>query len=190
MRRNRGLTLIELLVAISIFAILGVMSYRAISQAVHNREQLEAQYSQWQQLARTFSRIESDIQQLGIRQATTTNPNARAPLWVGQNAAGHTRIVFWRMDAELGARLTGFEFSGTTFDLLRWPSADLTVEPHREVLLQKVTFTRWQFLDEKNLQWLPTWPVEGGNSFDIPSGIRLELDQEGTGKITRTFALQ
>ncbi|MBN8284156.1 PDZ domain-containing protein [Zoogloea sp.] len=46
---QRGLTLIELMVALAIFAVLGVLSYRGLAEVATSRTHLEAGFERWQE---------------------------------------------------------------------------------------------------------------------------------------------
>jgi general secretion pathway protein J len=65
--RQRGFTLLELLVAMFIAAILFAMGYGTINQAVKNRETLEAQQARLLELQTTVRIMEQDFVQLAQR---------------------------------------------------------------------------------------------------------------------------
>jgi general secretion pathway protein J len=65
--RGRGFTLLELLVAMFIAAILFAMGYGTINQAVKNRETLEAQQARLLELQTTVRVMEQDFVQLAQR---------------------------------------------------------------------------------------------------------------------------
>ncbi|HEX5125672.1 MAG TPA: type II secretion system minor pseudopilin GspJ [Rhodocyclaceae bacterium] len=202
----RGVTLIEVLIAIVIFSILGIMSYRAISQATNSRERLAGEFSDWQGLSRALGRVETDFQQMGARYggASVSIPNDAAgnalpaalalipnstSLVFTQLPDGGSRLIFWRMDADQGARLTGFEFANGSLDLLRWMTADVTQAPRREKLLTDVTSIRWAFAGADKPQWLDSWPPNPSRAGELPVGISVELVLAKFGKINRVFAI-
>ncbi|MFT4171411.1 MAG: type II secretion system minor pseudopilin GspJ [Rhodocyclaceae bacterium] len=187
-RRALGITLIEVLVAITIFAILGVMSYRAVTQAIDSREKLQAEFDAWQRLARAFSRLDDDFQQMGSR---WTVSNARATPAMQITRTEHAmRIVFWRMDIDQGARLSGFEIGDGKLDLLRWQNTDRTQTPRRETLLTGVRAARWAYVAKDDKKWTENkWPPTDQRGTELPAAIRLELDLDKFGTISRVFAL-
>ena len=63
----RGFTLIEVLVAISIFSILSALSYGTLNQSIITSEKLEKQNTRMQSLQRGFSQIDQDYIQLAKR---------------------------------------------------------------------------------------------------------------------------
>ena len=67
MRRSRGFTLLELLVAMFIAALIFAMGYGTINQAVKNREGLEAQQKKLLELQTAIRTLEQDFVQLAPR---------------------------------------------------------------------------------------------------------------------------
>lgn len=66
-RRTRGFTLLEMLVAIGIFALVSAIAYGALNQVLRVRGHIEAEREHWRQLALTFLRIEEDLGQFRAR---------------------------------------------------------------------------------------------------------------------------
>lgn len=64
MTRQNGLTLVELLIAMAISAIIAVVSFRLFSISVDTKKNVEAQSSLFTELARTLTIIERDFSQL------------------------------------------------------------------------------------------------------------------------------
>lgn len=188
--RQLGMTLIELLVSIAILAILSTLSFRAVTQAIKSQEQLEASNALWQALARAFVRVETDIEQLGVRQVIPETPDGLPSLRSERDSTGKTQIIFWRMDSQNGARLAGFEFDGHTFYMKRWPTGNINEAPVRDVLLHGVRRVDWYFLSEHEQQWHASWPPVKTRYGEAPVAVRLEVEHENVGRITRVFAVR
>ena len=78
-RRQRGLTLIELMVALAIFAVLGVLSYRALAEVSTSRTRLEDGFERWRSIGRAMQRIDADLLQL-VAPAASASTTAVAPM--------------------------------------------------------------------------------------------------------------
>ena len=61
MKRARGLTLVELLVAVAIFGILSAFAYRALTVVLDSRGRIEQENRKWRELALFFARLEQDV---------------------------------------------------------------------------------------------------------------------------------
>lgn len=63
-RRAQGSTLIELIIALGIFMVLGILSHRALSSIVDSRDRVGAAQSRWSAVTRFMQRLEIDLQQI------------------------------------------------------------------------------------------------------------------------------
>ena len=60
-RGARGFTLVEMLVAVSLLGLLGVISWRGLDHVIDQRERISRQDAQIERLIRTIAQIERDI---------------------------------------------------------------------------------------------------------------------------------
>jgi general secretion pathway protein J len=84
-----GFTLIELLVALAIFAVISVMSLRAVSSAVESRTHIEEEGRKWRELGRVFAALEADLANVlhGVPFAGSSLPDADG-VWLAFARAG------------------------------------------------------------------------------------------------------
>jgi general secretion pathway protein J len=138
-RRHAGLTLIELLVALIIFAILGVMAYRAVSAAADNRERIAAEFGRWHDIANFFQVTEIDLTQF-VRRPLSVQLTPTASLTLSRANDGTTReISFLKLDGGAGAvRRRGYRFDGGRIIQLRWPGTDAQTPPAEYPILDHV----------------------------------------------------
>jgi len=117
-RVSSGLTLIELLVALVILAILGLMSWRGIDGALRSRDRIVEVEHRWQKLSRGFALIEHNLLQTAERSSGL--PGAAPDFKLEKLPDGSQRLIFWRMDPVQGSRLSGFRMDDDKLMLLRW----------------------------------------------------------------------
>ena len=189
---QRGLTLIELMVALAIFAILGVLSYRALAEVATSNSRLEENFERWRTISRTLQRIDTDlIQVVAPARASEANPGAPqtgAAMILGRAAnGGGPELQFLRLDDSRGVRRVGYRLVDGRLDWLRWSSRDAVGEPAVEPLLANVRGLRWRFLLNNNR--IDAWPP-GNNAVVLPDAIILELDLPDVGTLTRMISLR
>ena len=61
-RRQRAFTLVELLVALAIFAIMSGAAYRALTSMLDSREALQKESRKWRDVALVVGRLERDLE--------------------------------------------------------------------------------------------------------------------------------
>lgn len=182
---RRGFTLIELLVALLILAVLGIMSWRATATALDSRDQIVDVEHRWQRLSRGFALIENNLLQVAERQ--TPNPNGVYDFNLIKNDAGEQRLIFWRTEANRGARLSGFRIVNGELQLLRWPRNRPNEEADSEVILSGIQRVQWAVstIIDNRIEWQDAWQKPG-----LPLGLRITLDIDKVGHVERVFALR
>ena len=190
----RGFTLVEVLIAVAIVALLSLLGYRALSALSDSEEKLSAEATRWRTLDLFFARLEGDLRQATPRSARFGG--AREPPWVGAtDAAGNGILAFSRAGPEFalepssaGARLA-YRFRDGAVEVLYWASFDRPrgVEPAAYALITGVASFRLAYL-AKNGSWLDSWPQTG--EADLPRAIKLDLTLASGETIERWLALR
>jgi general secretion pathway protein J len=213
-RRLRGFTLLELLVALFITAILFAMGYGALSQALTSRKEVEEQSARLSAIQQAMRVMEQDIELMQPRPARDPLGNGyEAALVVSQNAAsdnsatstdsaaqGVALLSFTRGGWANPAGLPRSELQRVSY-LLRdgklirqhLPVMDTTAATsvvERE-LLDKVDALSFEYMDEA-FSWSRTWPTPGmmmSTPQELwrarPIAIRIVLSLKDTGVLTR-----
>ena len=187
-RRSRGLTLIELMVALAVFAVLGLLSYRALSQMTMHEQRVSAELERWRVLGRAMQRVESDLLQ---STAPETLPNTGA-------APAMQLIRLPGLDNELqmlvadGSRQrvmrVGYRFTEGRLEWLRWPARIANGEPEVDTLIDELREVRWHFVFQGRR--LDAWPPDNTRTDLLPQAVELELELDHVGTISRLFALR
>lgn len=193
MKRAPGFTLIEVLVALALMALVAVLAWRATASLVDGESRLAAESQRWRTLDLVFSRIEADLQQAqprGIRVGAR-----REPAWIAASEAnGASAIIFTRAGAEFAAepgsagQRIGYRVRDGVLEMLYWPALDRDreVEPVAHALLDGVAGFRIDQLGSRG--WLDRWPASGED--ELPRAVRVRLTLTSGELVERLFALR
>ncbi len=195
--RNRGFTLVELLVALVVLALLSIAGYRALDAILDTRTHIAAETRKWQLVEFFFARMEQDIAQAVHRPIRDQGDVIEAEL-IGRPvvvAEDEAELEFTRagIPGQGGVMLPlqriGYRLQQGTLMLLRWPFPDRAprTEPVRYPLLEGVREFHLRYL-ATNGSWLEQWPP--GQPGMLPMAIEATLVLASGEKIVRVFALQ
>jgi general secretion pathway protein J len=190
----RGFTLIEVLLAIAIVALIAVLGYRAVASLSESETRLAAEATRWRTLDLFFARLEGDLRQAVPRPARLSD--AREPPWFGAaDATGNGALAFSRAGPEFtleprsaGQRLA-YRYRNGAVEILYWASYDRPrgAEPAAYTLLDGVARFELAYLTREGF-WADTWPRAGDN--DLPRAVRVRLTLASGEVIERWLALR
>ena len=189
-----GMTLIELLVALALFSVLGMLTWRATAQMIDTQARVSTEVERWRSIARAVQQIELEILQIAapVLPATSTASPALALLRSENGVDSELRLIALGGEGE-GARRVGFRFSSARLEWLIWPDREALGEPEIYPLLKNVQAVRWHFLSkdvDSGQTRSERWPLTDSKRDALPVAIELELDLPDAGTITRLFALR
>ena len=191
---HRGFTLVELLVALAILAVVATLGYRAMSALVDGESQLSFEANRWRTLDAMFARLEADLRQ-ALPRDVRNGANREPAWWAGVDAEGNTDLRISRagpeFDVDPGAagQRIGYRLAERRVELAYWPRLDqpLQVEPARYALADDVAAWRASFLDEAG-NWRRQWPALGDPA--LPRAVRLEVVLVDGTQLERLWALR
>jgi general secretion pathway protein J len=207
-RKQTAFTLIELLIALTIFAILSVISYRALASIFQTREQLNIESTKWRDLSLFFTRLDNDFANVLPREIRTADGRTAAPLCLNAYtpAANEATLAFTRTgfaDAtnENGApQRVGYRLTDEKLEWLWWPALDQAprTTPAAYPALSNVTQAKWRALPAGgSANWQTDWPAAPSNCARVekgaaifPAALELSLTLTTGETITRVFALR
>ena len=180
---QRGLTLIEVMVALAVFAVLGVLTWQASSQLADARQHVGAEFERWRAISSAAHRIGNELQQIV--------PAAGALRLDTGGTSGMTGALDFTMPAGqdgLPARAR-FLLTERRLEWWMWDGSNLSAAPERLTLLDEVDAVRWRFLHEG--RWYDSWPQQdAATAPPLPAAVTLELDLPDAGTLLRTYALR
>lgn len=199
MQKQKGLTLLELVVAVAILALFSVMAYGALDQILTQRDHLEREQTFWRTFSLVMLRFQDDLSQARPRPVRDIDGNLLPPLH-GQptdtRALADPTIEFTRggvLELNDGAHTVlqrvGYRLRDDTLLRLVWPVLDRSpqTQPSETLLLKEVESFTVRFFGPTG-DWLEQWPTEGVSDA-LPRGVELTLRLQGRGEFTRFFVV-
>jgi general secretion pathway protein J len=194
--RIAGFTLLELLVAVAIFAVVGTLALSGYTQLQRQSEYAEQRLDRVREVQRAVQTLVQDFEQLEPRPIREPLGEARVPAVMAGDSVDY-RLQFtrsgWSNTAGL-ARPTlqrvGYRLDQDGLWRDHWAVLDrtLTLEPTRRKLLGGVRSVQFRFLDASR-NWVERWPgAEPGAGGDVrarPAAVEVTLLLEDWGEIRR-----
>lgn len=192
-----GVTLLELIVAIGVFALFSVMAYGALNRVLDQREQIEEKRAYWRGLSLTFLRMEEDMAQARDRPVRdidgTTLPSLRGQPTDTRALADPTLeltrggVLVFGEGVRSDLQRVGYRLEDNVLLRLTWPVLDRApqTKPFESPLLRDVETFKVRFYSLGG-NWIDVWPVEE-LSEDLPRGVEVTLTLTNGNEFKRVF---
>jgi general secretion pathway protein J len=199
MKRQRGFTLLELLIAVAIFALVGAMAYSGLQQVLDQNAHTRVQSQRLSDLQKAYAIIQRDLEQLTERKIRNEFGDTIDALVGGSgfngvefSRAGHANPAgFLRSDIQRVAYVPDQE------TLLRrtWRVLDRAQDslPDEQVLVEGMQRFSVRFLDQAN-EWQDQWPPQAaqlgaGIVVGMPRAVEVQLELDDVGILNWLFGL-
>ena len=197
MQRNTGFTLLELLVSLSIFALIGVMAYGGLQSVMIQQSRTGEASQRLADLQKAYRIMRRDLEQIVGRKIRNEFGDTVDELVGGRgftgvefSRAGHPNPAgFLRSDLQRVAYVPDQD------TLLRqtWRVLDRAQDskPDEQVLVENISRFSMRFLNAAN-EWLESWPPPLGVSATtegLPQAVEVELELDNFGVINWIFRL-
>lgn len=194
---QRGFTLLELLVALAVFAVIAVAAYSGLRSVLFTQSHVEQEARRLAQVQMAISILGRDVEQTVARSIRDEYGREQPPLAGGtadDELLSLTRTGWANPLGRERARLQRVAYRISDARLIRsyWGTLDRSglSEPQETPLLDEVQEVRLRFMDEQNA-WQSEWPPRDatGNIAPLPRAVEVSLVLSDWGEITRLFLL-
>lgn len=179
----------ELLVAITVFSIMGGIAYGGLQTVIKSKGRIAEVSDSLSELQRIFLFLQQDIHQISPRPIRDETGEFKAAL-IGDGSS--LKFTTYQLDTGTdGTRpvLHRIEYAYVDDRLLRrvWPVLDRVYDTQPEVRQISSSISDFS-LSYYNGEWLPDWPTESDkDKSPIPMAIRVEMETKRWGNLERIF---
>ena len=192
--RNTGFTLIEVIIAMSIFAIVSILAYSGLHSVINSKSHTEASLSRLQELQMTMLTLGADFQQLSDRDGHDALGGKLLKLSTQDSdyIASFTRSG-WRNPADqVRSTLQRVAYHLDEDKLIRtyWTHIDRADDEQvvERTMITNIESLDLRFLDEKK-EWQSNWPsanaLASADPPELPSAVEITLNMNDWGEIKR-----
>lgn len=196
--RHAGFTLLELLVALSVFSLVSVMAYSGLRTVLQSKQQTDLHAMRIHQLQSAVLMLERDIEQYvprKVRDEYGDEQPAFSTADTGARQLAFTHAGWSNPVATARSNLQRVAYGIEDEQLVRssWSVLDRAQdsEPYQAILLDKVRELKIRYMDT-NRKWQTQWPpadLTPDEAIPSPLAIEVTLSLEDLGDIRRVFPL-
>lgn len=198
MKNRRGFTLLELLIALAVFAIVATAAYSGLASVLNTRAAVEREATRLSELQLAWFLLERDLEQAAPRPIRDEFGQTRPALESG--GLSDALLIFTRAgwDNPLHRprstlQRLGYRLHDRQLWRFYWNALDRgnATPPRETVLLDAVQEVRLRFLDSSG-DWRDDWPpttVDDSAAVLLPRAVAVTVLLDDWGEITRLFRL-
>ncbi|MBS0570729.1 MAG: type II secretion system minor pseudopilin GspJ [Proteobacteria bacterium] len=190
---KRGFTLIEVLVATAVFAIMAALAYGGLNSIARTRGDLAKQEADFGSLVRAVGSLQRDLNGAVARPARGAAGQVLPALIGTSGTVELTRLGFANPQAEPRSNLQRvfYELDGGKFERGRYAVLDRAANsvPQIDDLKVPARDFRLRYLDGASGQWLDAWPPPQSAVAVLPRAVQWRLRTEHDGELGGTVEL-
>ncbi|UUY07334.1 type II secretion system minor pseudopilin GspJ [Pseudomonas sp. J452] len=199
-RSARGFTLLEVMIAIGIFALLGLGTYRMLDTVMKTDEVTRGHEKALRELTRAFASLDRDLAQTLPRSVRDAYGDERAALLsVDGTAALEFTRSGWRNPLGMSRsqlQRVRWRLADEKLERVYWTVLDQAVDsqPRVQKVLEGVMALELRYLDDKG-QWQEQWPPAQSELSQeeallrMPLAVELKIEHRSYGELLRLYRL-
>ena len=203
---QKGFTLFELLIAIALFSLLGIATYRMFESVLRTDKAVRDQEQTLRELSRAILVMERDLLQI-VPRSIRDGYGDRRDAFFGQMGAEDGSFAIeltrngWRNPTGMrrsNLQRVRWRLAGQTLERVYWGVLDRDIgsQPRVQRVLEGVLDIKLRYLDEENV-WHQEWPPSTSHIYrnsrntvqQLPKAIELNLEHVRYGGIRCVFRL-
>jgi len=186
-KRPRGFTLLEVLLALAIMAMLSIAGYRALTGMLDSEQQISRERERWRDLDLFFARFEFDLGHVVPR------PYRLGAVDFPGLYLRDAGLAFVRGSPGEPPQRIGYRWRDSHIELLYWPQLDAPAANAPVAYPVADDIASWQVsFANREGQWVDQWGEAGLQPDDapLPRGARVVVILDDGTRIERVFSLR
>ena len=193
--RQRGFSLVELLVAMAVLAVIASVSFRGLGSVLESESRVQTETRRWNEVAAAFAHMGRDLS-LAIARPVRDSTDRVRPALVIENMADEAsdQLVLTRLGngaASQGEmRRIGYRVREGILEYLLWPAVDAApgTAPSATPILENVAGLQLRALNQSG-SWTALWPG-GLQANALPRALEAQIVLAGGERVNRVFPLR
>ena len=190
LRRSAGFTLFEMVIAVSIFALMGVIAFGGLNQMTRTGQSVADANDRLADLQFAMVYFSRDWTQVSPRRIRDQFGDEQWNIVIGENSVEFTRGGLSNLLGKKRSTLQRVQYLVINEQLVRrhWVSLDQGIgeEPIQVVLLNEVASMEAEFLNSSRKP-IRVWPPEGGDGDEEPILLSFRLELPDIGEVYRYY---
>ncbi|HEX6834233.1 MAG TPA: type II secretion system minor pseudopilin GspJ [Rudaea sp.] len=190
----RGFTLVELLVAVAVFAAMAALAYGGLAGVVRTRTELAQAQDDFRSLTRSVGLLERDLREAASRPVRDNNGRPLAAFVGASDRVEFTRLGFANPQAEARSNLERvlYQLDGDTLERGNFAVLDRAPQtvPQIAKLRANTSALRLRYLDPQR-GWVDRWPrTDMDNPLQaLPRAVEFRIETKDYGEVLRIVEL-